>query len=130
MERYSKKREAILDCLRSTDSHPTADWIYASLKPVYHDLSLSTVYRNLLHLAEAGLVKSVGSVNGQEHYDAVVAPHPHAVCCRCGAIVDIDGMAVPSELINKVQHTTGYRITEAALQFSGLCSECIKSQEQ
>ena len=46
--RYSKKREAILDVIRSSDAHPSAEWIYQALKPAHPDLSLGTVYRNLL----------------------------------------------------------------------------------
>lgn len=43
----SKKRDAILSCLCSTDTHPSAEWIYHRLKPQIPDLSLATVYRNL-----------------------------------------------------------------------------------
>ena len=43
---YSKKREAILAYLRSTDAHPTAECVYRQLKPSFPDLSLGTVYRN------------------------------------------------------------------------------------
>ena len=28
--RYSPKREAILQCLRSTKCHPSAEWVYTS----------------------------------------------------------------------------------------------------
>ena len=45
--RYSKKREAILDAIQSTTCHPSADWVYQTLKPSHPDLSLGTVYRNL-----------------------------------------------------------------------------------
>ena len=37
---YSKKREAILAYLRSTDAHPTAECVYRQLKPSFPDLSL------------------------------------------------------------------------------------------
>ena len=36
MERTAKhfrKRDAILSCLRQTTEHPSADWVYAKLKP-------------------------------------------------------------------------------------------------
>ena len=46
-ENFSRKREAILNALRNTDAHPTAEWVYRQLKPEYPDLSLGTVYRNL-----------------------------------------------------------------------------------
>ena len=46
-KRNSKKRDAILEKLKSTTSHPTAEWIYLELKKDYPKLSLATVYRNL-----------------------------------------------------------------------------------
>ena len=30
--KYSRKREAVLNCLRSTTTHPSADWVYQQLK--------------------------------------------------------------------------------------------------
>ena len=129
MQRYSKNREAILACLRSTKSHPTADWIYAQLKPDYPDLSLATVYRNLSALKESGQIRSVGVVNGQERFDAMTESHPHAVCSRCGKVIDLSGVPVPHELIDAVQAETGFAVSEAVLQFTGLCPEC-KSKQQ
>lgn len=126
MQRYSKKRQAILECLRSTDTHPTVEWVYEKLHPVYPDLSLATVYRNVAQLKEAGMLRSVGVVNGFEHFDANVQPHSHAVCRNCGAIIDISDLQVPEHLVDKVEAETGYRIAEASLQFMGLCEKCRK----
>ena len=128
MQRYSKNREAILACLRGTKSHPTADWIYAQLKPDYPDLSLATVYRNLNALKDAGLIRSVGIVDGQERFDATTLSHPHAVCSRCGAVIDLSGVLLPLGLIDAVQAETGFSVSEAVLQFTGLCPECKKKQ--
>ena len=47
VRKRSKKRDAILACIRETDTHPSAEWIYTRLKPQIPDLSLGTVYRNL-----------------------------------------------------------------------------------
>ena len=33
--KYSKKREAILEALRNTKEHPSAEMLYARLKPEY-----------------------------------------------------------------------------------------------
>ena len=46
--RYSKKREAILAAIRGTNCHPSAEWVYQTLKPAHPDLSLGTVYRYLV----------------------------------------------------------------------------------
>ena len=55
--RYSPKREAILQCLRSTTCHPSAEWVYSQLKPQIPDLSLATVYRNLARFRSEGAVQ-------------------------------------------------------------------------
>ena len=87
--RYSKKREAILEAIRSTDTHPTADWVYQTLKPTHPDLSLGTVYRNLNFFREQGTIRCVGVVKGQERFDANTHPHTHFVCDGCGAVIDL-----------------------------------------
>ena len=46
VRKHSRKRDAILECLRCTTSHPTAEWVYNQLKPTIPDLSLATVYRS------------------------------------------------------------------------------------
>ena len=76
-ENFSRKRTAILNALQETDVHPTADWVYAQLKPRYPNLSLGTVYRNLKKFCENGKAVSVGVINGQEHFDGNVKPHAH-----------------------------------------------------
>ncbi|MDR2068509.1 MAG: transcriptional repressor [Spirochaetaceae bacterium] len=87
--KHSKKRDAILEVIRSTTSHPGAQWVYDQLKPVIPDLSLGTVYRNINFFRQEGLVASLGVVNGEERFDGDVKPHPHLVCRRCGRAADL-----------------------------------------
>ncbi len=60
VRKHSRKRDAILECLRCTTSHPTAEWVYNQLKPTIPDLSLATVYRNLAIFKAEGTIDSVG----------------------------------------------------------------------
>lgn len=126
-QRFSKKREAIYSCLRSTDSHPTADWIHQQLLPSYPDLSLATVYRNLAQMKEAGMIQSVGVVSGQERFDAVVEPHTHFVCTSCHRVQDLQMVVLPAELVNAAEEASGCKITGTSLRFTGLCPRCRKS---
>ncbi len=73
--RHSPKREAILECLRSTTCHPSAEWVYAQLKPRIPDLSLATVYRNLARFRAEGAVQVIGCVDGEDRYDGDPVPH-------------------------------------------------------
>ena len=132
MQRHSKKRQSILDCLRSTREHPSADWIYAQLKPVYPELSPATVYRNLRQLQKEGLIRSVGIVRGQERFDADLSPHAHAFCVRCGKMIDVDAQpetdVLPDGLTDRISRRTGFELHGVELQFSGLCPECRKKK--
>ena len=69
VRKHSRKRDAILECLRCTTSHPTAEWVYTQLKPTIPDLSLATVYRNLAMFKAEGTIDSVGVYNGLERFD-------------------------------------------------------------
>ena len=87
--RYSPKREAILECLRSTHNHPAAEWVYAQLKPSIPDLSLATVYRNLGQFRKDGTIQVIGNVDGEERYDGDTSPHSHFICRSCGKVADL-----------------------------------------
>ena len=126
-QNFSRKRKAILDVLLSTEIHPTAEWIYQCLKPDYPDLSLGTVYRNLSRFKEEGIIVSVGVVNGQERFDAVVEEHEHFICEECGAVMDIKYQLLPDSIDQQLARSCGLQINSHSLIFYGVCSECQKS---
>ena len=124
-ERFSKKRQAILTCLCAAKSHPTAERIYRELHESYPDLSLATVYRNLRKLTEDGVIRSVGVIDGKEHFDADTGAHSHLHCTRCGRILDIAAVCpISAGELAELEKKTGCRIAEAVLQFDGLCPDC------
>lgn len=96
VRKYSRKREAILSCVRSTHSHPTAEWVYHQLKPALPDLSLGTVYRNLAMFKREGVICSVGIVDGMERFDSNVLPHAHFICTHCNGVYDLEGRRAAS----------------------------------
>ena len=126
--RYSRKREAILDAIRGTDSHPSAEWLYQQLKHTHPDLSLGTVYRNLIFFQEQGLVRSLGVVDGQERFDGCTAPHSHFVCRQCGAVRDLRRPRPDPELDRQVAEEYGLRVEHHDLTFYGLCQTCMQSK--
>ena len=83
IQKKSRKRDAILACVCSTDTHPTAEWVYTQLKPDIPDLSLGTVYRNLAMFRREGIIGSAGVVNGLERYDR--NPLPTRISCARSA---------------------------------------------
>ncbi|MVB10403.1 Peroxide-responsive repressor PerR [Caprobacter fermentans] len=126
---YSRKREAILNAVRSTTSHPTADWVYEKLKPEYPDLSLGTVYRNLAQFKQDGTIISVGVVNGQERYDGNVKPHTHFVCSKCGSVIDIPDDYIGADRIEQAERKYRLRIDSTDILLRGVCPDCLKKAE-
>lgn len=123
-QNYSRKRQAIYELLLSTDTHPSAEWIYNSLKPQYPDLSLGTVYRNLKLLEGNGAVRSVAVVDGCERYDAKMTRHSHFVCKKCGKITDVFFTETMPDLTEKVYIDAAKDVEEYNLIFYGICTEC------
>ena len=123
--RYSKKREAILSALRGTKSHPSAEWVYQTLKPTLPDLSLGTVYRNLALFRQQGVIQSVGVVNGQERFDADTSLHHHFVCERCGSVLDLDFRQEQEDSWDQaVSEQYGFKTLRHELIFYGICKTC------
>lgn len=126
--RYSKKRADMLELIQSTDCHPSAEWVYQQLKPTHPDLSLGTVYRNLIFFREHGLVQSVGVVRGQERFDGVTSPHSHFVCECCGSVLDLPKIHMDPGLDQTVSRQYGLAVQRHELTFHGLCPTCIQSE--
>jgi len=121
--KYSKKRKAILELIRSSKTHPPAHWVYEQLKPQFPDLSQGTVYRNIKILLEEGELASAGVINGVEHFDGVTLPHSHAVCKRCGMIVDLP--AIKDEIYADFPTIIpGFTIDIQNAVFYGFCEGC------
>lgn len=127
--RHSKKREAILSAIRSTTSHPSAEWVYQTLKPSHPDLSLGTVYRNLIFFQEHGDIQSVGVVNGQERFDGNTTPHTHFICNRCGAIIDLDRIKLDRDMMCSVSEQYELAVEHCELTFYGVCQTCMQQLE-
>ena len=121
---FSRKRQAILQAVRSTTCHPTAEWVYQRLKPDYPDLSLGTVYRNLAQFKADGVIASVGIVHGQERFDGNIKPHTHFVCTKCGDVLDIPGSFLDAGQIAAAAQKYRLSVESCDLMLRGVCCRC------
>ena len=127
MERTAKhfrKRDAILTCLRQTDLHPSAEWVYEHVRSEMSDISLATVYRNLALFKEQGIIASLGTVKGVERFDGNTEPHVHFICTGCGKVVDLPELQVPQELNTAAARASGGLVDGCQLSFTGNCGDC------
>ena len=122
--KHFRKRDAILEYLRSTTAHPSAETIYTDLKAQIPDLAMGTVYRNLTLFKEQGLVMSVATVKGVERFDGNVNPHVHFICEDCDSVIDLMEMEIPTALTQAAESASGGQVKECQLCFTGKCRCC------
>jgi len=117
MERSSKQRELILEIVKGSQAHPTAEDIYAEARKRMPHISLGTVYRNLRQLVTNGNIRSVRFGSEADRFDGMIDAHEHFVCTNCGAVSDIEPTLSRPSLPGKV--VTNYR-----LDYFGHCEAC------
>lgn len=120
---FSSKRNAIYNFVCGTNTHPSARWIYESLKPDIPDLSLGTVYRNISLFKQEGTLNVVCSVNGEERLDAKTTPHPHFVCNCCGRVIDISENGCTDREAGRLSQA-GYTVESRLVLYYGVCPKC------
>ncbi len=124
--RNTQQRKVILDILRSTDIHPTADWIYERAREYIPNISLGTVYRNLKILKDEGLILELND-GKQSRFDGRIDEHFHFKCSNCNSIYDVDAeeaVRINEEILQK----EGYQIYSYDITFTGICPKCNGSQ--
>ena len=124
-KKHFRKRDAILQELRMTKVHPSAETLFQMLKPVIPDLSIGTVYRNLNLFKEQGLAISVATVKGVERFDGNTKPHIHFICDDCGAVIDLETMEIPESLSAAAGQCSGGEVSGCNLSFNGKCRACL-----
>ena len=121
MKNYSRQREAVLQALRSTDAHPTAQWVYEQVRTQFPRISLGTVYRNLALLRAEGAVSSLTVGDGFEHFDVNCSPHVHLHCKKCGRIADAP---LNADSPREAALQAGFAPESEVYVLCGICREC------
>jgi Fur family ferric uptake transcriptional regulator len=121
--RVTVQRVAILGALAEL-RHPTVEAIHEHLRSAEPALNLSTVYRTLSVLEDAGIVTHAHiGARGPVYHLAAEAPHLHLSCLGCGRVVSVDVRAAAG-LAAEVAAQTGFRIEPAHSAVYGWCAEC------
>ncbi len=117
--RHTKQRQAVLDVLRETRSHPDAAWVFAEVRRVIPNVSLATVYRALDALSRGGEVSIIERAGERARYDYRRDHHHHAVCRACGAIFDVPAVSVSVGTL-----PSGFQVGEVVVEYHGVCRAC------
>lgn len=123
---HSHQRDLIINYLKSTKSHPTAEAIYREVQKVEPDISLGTVYRNLKLLTDNQMILKLHMQNGIDHYDADISNHYHFYCKKCEQVFDFEiNIAEKIEpILKSVNNNSDFLIEGCNLIYHGICSSC------
>jgi len=127
--KLTPQRSAVYRALINTDTHPTAEEIYQEVRKEMPAISLDTVNRTLLTLAEIGAAFVVEGTGQPRRFDGGLEDHQHFLCIRCGKIIDFhyppfDNITLPPEIEGK------FKVLRKTVYLEGLCNACQNQSRQ
>lgn len=85
----AKLRDQILEILKASDGHMTAEQMYLYCQNNGVKVSMASVYRILGNLADDGYIRKVSVAGQPDVFDKTLPQHEHLVCSKCGKVTDI-----------------------------------------
>ena len=127
-KRVTPQRVLILEAMREAGGHLDADEIYRLVRAKMPRLSLSTVYRTLTMLKEAGLIEELHLGEEHHHYELKgERGHHHLICRGCGKVIEFE-CPFSEELIRSLGEEHDFEVTGIHLDVIGYCAECRRER--
>jgi Fur family ferric uptake transcriptional regulator len=124
--RETRQRLAIRAQLGEVDDFTSAQQIHALLRARGSRVGLSTVYRTLQSLAEAGEVDVLRQESGEALYRRCSTDHHHHLVCRsCGRTIEVAGPAV-EDWAARTAAEHGFVEVTHHLEVFGTCPDCAR----
>jgi Fur family ferric uptake transcriptional regulator len=126
ISRNTRQRSAVSALLVEIEGFHSAQELHAMLRERGERVGLTTVYRTLQGLADAGEVDVMRPPGGEHLYRRCSEGHHHHLVCRsCGSTVEVEGPAVES-WAEKVAARHGYADVSHTMEIFGTCPECVR----
>ena len=119
----TRQREAVLQVILESQNHLTANEVFNHAKELLPTISFATVYNSLRFLKESGHITEVSFGNGASRFDRTTSRHDHALCTKCGKLVDMH-IDLPHELAELATKFSNFQAESLELTLRGLCPEC------
>lgn len=86
--------------------------------------NLATIYRTVTTLVDQGVLHALTLESGVTTYGLAADPHHHAVCTRCGSIIEVPAQWLTSALDHAMAGSSFTLSERAGLTLHGLCPQC------
>lgn len=122
--RSTKQRAAVVDLLSDVEDFRSAQELHDELRKRGDGIGLTTVYRTLQSLAEAGEIDVLRTDSGEAVYRRCSSHHHHHLVCRhCGFTVEIEGPTV-ERWAEKIASGNGFSQISHTVEIAGTCATC------
>lgn len=122
--RPTRQRAAVSAVLAQVDDFRTAQELHDLLRQGGESVGLTTVYRTLQALADAGQVDVLRTDDGEAVYRRCGTDHHHHLVCReCGRTVEVEG-AVVEHWADQVARSHGFTEVSHTVEVFGRCADC------
>lgn len=124
--RSTRQRAAVFAVLNDVEDFRSAQDLHATLRQSGEAIGLTTVYRTLQALAEAGQVDMLRTGDGEAVYRRCSSGHHHHLVCRaCGRTVEVEGPAV-ERWADRMAAEHGFVDVSHTVEVLGTCAECAR----
>jgi len=114
---------AILNSLKSSHNHPTANDIYQDVINKFPKISLATVYKNLNKLTKQKMIQEIYIRNEPNRFDKNPFTHYHMICSSCGDVKDLS-YPVLYEIESFVSDLYNFLVSDHVFNLYGICEKC------
>jgi Fur family transcriptional regulator, ferric uptake regulator len=126
--RLTRKRELVVEAMVDAKGSFTAQDLHDRLRASRSGIGLTTVYRTLEILSEAGAIERVHGLNHCEAFVVAGRRHSHTVVCSsCGSASELVDCGC-DELVHAAAQKSGFRIDDHVIQLSGICRSCAAKE--
>jgi len=123
----TKQRRIILRVIRESDKHLTANQVFDDARQLLPGISFATVYNSLNYLKNQGLIGEIKFGTDANLYDRKLTRHDHALCNKCGKLVDLE-LTIPKKLLEEAASRSKFKPETIELTLRGLCPRCSERE--
>ena len=121
--RPTRQRLSVLESLRDRPDAITAQDLHSELRGAGASVGLTTVYRTLTALAEAGLLDVFTRDGEQAFRRCGVSHHHHLVCEACNKVEELSADEV-EDWVHQAADRHGFEVTGHRADIFGICGDC------
>jgi Fur family transcriptional regulator, peroxide stress response regulator len=123
--KITPQRITVYRILLESKEHPSAEVVCRKVKKIIPNISLDTVNRTLLTLADIGVAFIVEGSGDVKRFDGQLKNHQHFKCVKCKRIIDFyhrpfANIKVPGSIKAK------FIMLKTTVYLEGICDSCRK----